>query len=68
MTKRSPSDLMQNKAIKSSEIEVIRKPYESPRILSTEPLEAVAASCVVDENEFPPFAFGKDFDCLESQS
>ncbi len=34
-----------------------RLPYEPPRILSVEPLEAVAAVCTATT---PPFTFGKN--------
>lgn len=64
MTKRTSSDLTDKKANMSNDIKMDRKPYEPPRILSIEPLEAVAAAC----EPVGPAPFGKDLECVQSQS
>ncbi len=50
--------------ISANKEKIKRKPYESPRVLSIEPLEAVAAACEPGDAQF-----GKDIiSCVQAQS
>ena len=71
MTKRSSSDIANKVAGGSGASKGASetlKPYEPPRILSIEALEAVAAVCEVTPTSPNQVAFGKHGLCVEAQS
>ena len=67
MTNSQSNQSKNNDAKNDAEGSSQKRPYSAPRILSVEPLEAVATVCV--EDSFPSGAqFGKDLGCVEAGS